>query len=273
MIENDTGYIFARYHVDREAVPKSERNKLAQIAQSELFQYVCSLLAGPYDVTVTDIGLDGCVTAPETVTQTLAKRWSKIRLGKDTWHKLKGWEALFTEFIGQRIYKCSRQFLVPSILEDATNTGFVIYKIKKHFIWATHNCNGDRKKLRQLFLGASDYYGAKYGWHEIEIEIFREFIDKLLGDDEEAEKFAHGTFTSLCESFHSTANHFCPKGSSRGFDAYNMLKDIAIISWNEKNMIRNGHMDGVRGQYLEAVLTELLLLGADLEDLILADLS
>jgi hypothetical protein len=83
--------------------------------------------------------------------------------------------------------------------------------LKKHFIWASANCGGNASTLKTLFAGAARHYGEKLGWTELEIEIFAEFLPTLIGNDEEFEKFAHGTFTSLCESFHSLANKYHQK--------------------------------------------------------------
>jgi hypothetical protein len=63
----------------------------------------------------------------------------------------------------------------------------------------------------EMFARAAIYYGEKHGWLPDEIAIMAEFLPTLIGDLSEFEKFAHGTFTSLCESFHSLANKYHQK--------------------------------------------------------------
>jgi len=132
------------------------------------------------------------------------------------------------EFVSAKTAKYAREALLPNILEDfdsgalklctfsfiLLNYSFIygyIDKLKKHFIWASANCGGNASTLKTLFAGAARHYGEKLGWTELEIEIFAEFLPTLIGNDEEFEKFAHGTFTSLCESFHSLANKYHQK--------------------------------------------------------------
>ena len=84
-------------------------------------------------------------------------------------------------------------------------------KFKKHFIYWSNEYKGDVKILREKFDKAADYHCAKYTVPAEELQRFREFLDGLIGTDAQAECFVHGTFTSLCESFHSLCNKFAPK--------------------------------------------------------------
>lgn len=87
----------------------------------------------------------------------------------------------------------------------------IVDKFKKHFIYWSNECKGDVKVFREEFVNGANHYCRKFVVPQEELERFRDFLDGLLGTDAQAECFVHGTFTSLCESFHSLCNKFAPK--------------------------------------------------------------
>ncbi len=107
-----------------------------------------------------------------------------------------------------------------------------------------------------MFLGLTDHYADKFDIPPNEIAHFKTFLEKLLGKD--LHLYVNGTHTSLCESFHSLCNKVCPKACVRSFVMYCMLKDLAIIQWNERQFIEKNGLKGNKDHFRYAILESIV---------------
>jgi hypothetical protein len=228
---------------------------LANISQLEVVKLLVAMVVLTGAI-VTTFGVDGCTTALGVFTALILRHWPNAKLGRDNWHKMKEWESKFLSFCEQNTKKYAQDRVRP-IISDLYNSGKLqCYKIKKHFIYCANDCNGSAETFRTMFLGLADHYASKYGIPASEVKQFKEFLDTLLGKD--LNLYIHGTHTSLCESFHSLCNKYCPKGCIRSFAMYCMLKDLAIIQWNETHFIALSGKKGNKDQFRYEILNDIL---------------
>lgn len=252
IIETITGLIMCRSHVEKKA---HLGKALANISQLEVVKLLVTMVALTGAI-ITTFGVDGCTTALGVFTALILTHWPNAKLGRDNWHKMKEWESKFHAFCEQNTKKYAQDRLRPVIC-DLYNRGKIqCYKIKKHFIYCANNCNGNAETFREMFLGLADHYASKFDIPAAEVKDFKEFLASLLGKD--LHLYVHGTHTSLCESFHSLCNKYCPKGCVQSFAMYCMLKDLAIIQWNENHFVTHCGMKGPKDQFRFEILNSIL---------------
>lgn len=238
LIETLTRLIMCRSHVQKSDYPGKA---LANVSQLEVVKALVAMVALTGAIVAT-FGVDGCTTALGVFTAYIVANWPDAKLGRDNWHKMNDWHNRFEAFCNKNTKAYARDRVCPRISELFNSGKIHLYKIKKHFIFCANECGGSVDRFREMFLGMADYWGDKYGIPEPELVHFRIFLDDLLGKD--LHLYVNGTHTSLCESFHSLCNKYCPKAQVRSFDMYCMLKDLAIIHWNERMFVEKCGIPG-----------------------------
>jgi len=251
VIETVTRLVMCRSHVQKSDYPGKA---LANVSQLEAVKSLVALLALTGAIVVT-FGVDGCTTALGVFTAYILSRWPLAKLGRDNWHKMNDWHTKFETFCSQNTRAYARDRLCPRISELYDTGKLHCYKIKKHFIHCANNCNGSAETFKEMFLGMADYWGDKFDIPDDELVHFRSFLAALLGKD--LHLYVNGTHTSLCESFHSLCNKFCPKASVRSFAMYCMLKDLCIIQWNERQLVQTCGLVGDSEQFRKDILNSI----------------
>ncbi len=251
IIESISRLIMARSHVQKKDYPGKA---LANICQLEVVKTLALLLAVT-GVLVATFGVDGCTTALGVFTTYILKQWPLAKLGRDNWHKMKEWGPKLAEFCSKNTKKGAHDRLCPRISELFDAEKLLCYKIKKHFIYCANTCNANVELFRESFIALADHYADKFSIPKVEVTHFMEFLRTLLGKD--LHLYIHGTHTSLCESFHSLCNKVCPKACVRSFQMYCMLKDLAIIQWNEKQLIDKCGHQGDKHSFRKEILNSI----------------
>ena len=207
VIETVSRLIMCRSHVQKKDYPGKA---LANVCQLEVVKALVAMLALTGAIVVTFV-VDGCTTALGVFTTYILSQWPLAKLGRDNWHKMNDWHTKFESFCNQNTKAYARDRVCARMSELYDAGKLHCYKIKKHFIYCANNCNGSADTFKELFLGMADYWD-KFEIPESELVHFRSFLTGLLGKD--LHLYVNGTHTSLCESFHSLCNKYCPQSWS-----------------------------------------------------------
>ena len=127
----------------------------------------------------------------------------------------------------------------------------LVGKLKRHFVFCAHECDGTKDGVIKKFCDAADHYSDKFGWPENEREAFRVWLKSLVEGD--AQYFMNGLQTSCTESFHNVCNVYCPKGFHWNFKIYSCRKNIAALAWNTKQ--GGGEVKELRLSLIQKILS------------------
>ncbi|KAJ8049501.1 hypothetical protein HOLleu_02272 [Holothuria leucospilota] len=151
-----------------------------------------------------------------------------------------------------------KKLLAKAKKKDAEDLSRWIQAISNHLWWCCQNCDGDAKKLREMWTSILKHITNVHSWSDC--ELFHECSHPQLSDDEmrlklwlkpespahvalqdvvlnptilrDLEQLVHACHTGALEVFHSVVLKYCPKRLEFGYEHMQARMHLAVLDHN-----------------------------------------